>query len=115
MVADSPTERYVPPDPATQPRTKAWVYTGKRFYMEGVPFGDWVNPGDVYTSVTPITPADFDLLGVIRTTLVADDLFAEHTKQCQDSPCAVCMRFGQAQSRSFDLLRDVLDARGEER
>lgn len=49
------------PTPDDTPRARAWVYTGERRWIEGVPFGSEMNPGDHYVSTAPIHPGDTDL------------------------------------------------------
>jgi len=95
-------------------RSSAWLYTGERQYIEGVPFGGWMNPGDVYTAVTPINEGDYNLLGVIRTAAIADEEFGKHTQQCDDSPCDTCNDWGKVQENTFKLMHEVLAVRGDD-
>ena len=48
------------------PKARAWEYRGESTYVEGVPFGEEMRPGDHYVSVTPMSPADINLASRAR-------------------------------------------------
>lgn len=41
---------------------RAFKYVGERRFVEGVPFGEWVEPGDMYISDQPLWPDDIELV-----------------------------------------------------
>lgn len=46
---------------------KGYEYRGPRQYIEGIPFGDWIEPGDHYVSEGhKIHPDDVELVPVDR-------------------------------------------------
>lgn len=45
---------------------QGYEYRGPRQYLEGIPFGDWIEAGDHYVSSAPIHPDDVQLVPVDR-------------------------------------------------
>lgn len=51
---------------------RAFKHVGERQYVEGVPFGEWVDPGDMYISEQPLWPDDIELVAPPTRDQVAD-------------------------------------------
>jgi hypothetical protein len=65
----------------------AYEYRGPRVYVEGVPFGSWMNPGDRYVSGSPMHEDDVELVppldpaaarAAVETAAIEDEDVVEH-------------------------------------
>jgi hypothetical protein len=44
--------------------SRGYEYRGPRQYLEGIPFGDWIESGDHYISSAKIDPDDVELVPI---------------------------------------------------
>jgi len=64
---------------------RAFQHVGDRVYVDGVPFGGWIEPGDCYVSNVPLLLDDIDLVATVETLTAENERLWDRLHEADDA------------------------------